>query len=300
MGLFFHVVGGKIEVFGNFFPPGLRPRPIPAKESPLVRKLAWIAVGKTHSVACREKKRGGVVSPHEPSQFLLHRLIWRNRFNIPTFILLILRQVPGQAGNQFRGAKLRRPVIRVLHPEKGCPARENHFPLLGHHHASGILGVLFQGSEVNATHGILHVELVLKPVRDLFRIADQEQVIGNLFRVGRAGADPMARQEGGFRFARPVCAFTRVLSIIFSSLFLPQIQKFLESLLNGGCAVFILESKNNAPSCLSEVFGVHPLLGPQTLLGGAIMPGFELPQVVLIQGLSPGNFGNVFGRHGGK
>src|SRR4051812_22723959 len=97
------------------------------------------------------------------------------------------------------GAELSGAVVGILNSEEGGAPGAGWGGGFGRHDALGVAAVLVGRVEVNAADGVLDVELVLKAVGDRLRVADDQQVVGHLLRVGRAGSGAMAGEEALFR-----------------------------------------------------------------------------------------------------
>jgi hypothetical protein len=104
-------------------------------------------------------------------------------------------QRAGQGRHQLVGAEVGRRVVGVPHAEEGGPTGQGQAAALGLDHAARVTGVLLRRVEVDAAHRVLHVELILDPVGDRLRVADDQQVVGHVVRVGRAGARAVAGEE---------------------------------------------------------------------------------------------------------
>src|SRR5262245_37904938 len=102
------------------------------------------------------------------------------------------------------GAELGGAVVRMLDAEKRgapCAHRGGGF---GRHDALGVSAVLVGCIEVNAADCVLDVQLVLEAVGDQLWIADDQQVVRYLLRVGWAGSGAMAGEKALLRLVRPV------------------------------------------------------------------------------------------------
>ena len=98
----------------------------------------------------------------------------------------LIRERLRQAGRAERG----RGVGGVaggeqVHPPPGVgPAR-----LFRGGHGRRVRGVFGRSVEVDAAHGVRHVQLVLERERDLFGAADDQEVVGDLAGIGRRRAN---------------------------------------------------------------------------------------------------------------
>ena len=89
---------------------------------------------------------------------------------------------------------------------------------------------------MDAPDGVLDVELVLEAVGDRLGVADDQQVVGHLVGVGRAGADAVPGQEailGVDADAVPLAFPLDPLREALSSLLPAQLQQRLQRLADG-------------------------------------------------------------------
>lgn len=100
----------------------------------------------------------------------------------------------GERPDEVLAAHLRGHVVGVGDADERDLARERELTSLGRDHAAGVIVVFFQGVEPNAADGVLHVNLILYVKRNLLGRGDNQQVIGDLVGVGRAGAGAEARE----------------------------------------------------------------------------------------------------------
>ncbi len=141
---------------------------------------------------------------------------------------------------------------------------------------------------------VLHVELRLEAVRDGFRVAHQQQVIGHLGRVGRAGAGAVAGEEAGFGFAGPQGAGAVVEAETLAGLAAAQLDQGASASRTRGIGAV---RENDAPAGLVELFGVDAFTQAvvrQPALGAAVL---ELGQVFGRRGRPAQAAGELFAAH---
>src|SRR5438270_7948476 len=119
------------------------------------------------------------------------------------------------------------------------------------------MGILFRRIKVDAADRVLHIELVLEAIGDLFRRRHYEQVVGYFFRMCWAETDTAASQEVPLRLARPICPRANILLVIllvlFRGLIPPVIEQFTQRLADSR---ILVKWKDNAPARLGKVFGI--------------------------------------------
>ena len=103
-------------------------------------------------------------------------------------------------------AQLRRLIARVSHTEKHCALRSRGRIRFDLDDVAGVLRVLFDGVEMNAAHGVLHIELILKTKRNRLGVADDEKIVRHLVGIGRTRPAPFRARNCCFdspgRYAR--------------------------------------------------------------------------------------------------
>src|SRR3954452_21676976 len=114
-----------------------------------------------------------------------------------------------------RGEPFRQRLEQLVRRAPGCLVARRADPekrnLLGwqtfatrfrRHYVVGIGGIVFGLLEMDSSYGILDVQLVLEAERNLLGIADDQQVIGHVPGVGRAGAGSVEREKLLFGLVR--------------------------------------------------------------------------------------------------
>ncbi len=136
-------------------------------------------------------------------------------------------------------------------------------PALRGDDAAGVAGVLLGGGEVQAPHGVLHVQLVLEGPGDRLRPPHQQQVVGHPAGVGRARSRPVAGQEGSLALPRAVAVRAGELAVVAlvcgPGLGLAVGQQLPQGLPHGGVGVV---GEDHPPPRLGQVPGVDPLRRP--------------------------------------
>ena len=210
-GVVAHVLGCQVVIVGDLLLPDEGSGPVAAEKGAAVWHLTLLQIvgREVHAVAFSKEQGRGLRAPKQLHQPCLPGVCRRHSFHRP------VRPDPGhllrQGPHQQFGALRGRRIIQVLHAEEAGPARQGYLPGFDQRHAAGVLRVLLQRFEVDAPHRVLHVELILEAIRDHLRVADDQQVVGDLVGVGWTRPDALACQPCGFRLSWP-----RALSPIYS------------------------------------------------------------------------------------
>src|SRR5215510_14680519 len=170
-----------------------RTGPVLAQQRSLVRQLTWITVRKAHTMAGSKQEGWGCVTPQQAGETPARRFV--SEYGLQRPGALLLGHLLGQWRDQLISAQLRRLVAAIAHDEEHRSAGQRELTRLGHHHTARVLGILLYSVEMNAAHGVLHIELILKAIGDGLGVADEEQIIGHLLWVGWPRACAVARQE---------------------------------------------------------------------------------------------------------
>ena len=157
-------------------------------------------------------------------------------------------------------------IALVAHPEERRIARQPQRPgrILGRDDAAGVAVVLVKRVEVDATHGMGHVKLVLEAVGDLLRVAGDQQIVGHLGRIDRAGRAAVARQPGVLRLAGAVeeLGVAGFIPVALAGLLLPELQQRVERLAERGQRAWSSKAKMTPQPAWARSFGSTPAITP--------------------------------------
>ena len=188
-GIVGNIVGRKVMAGVDRLAPCPRSGPVLAEQGSLVRELPGVVLREAHPVAGGEQECRGLGPPEGLRQLRLGRLLGQQGADLPGGLRAgreFFLELFAEWCHEVLGAQLRGGVVGIPNAEEHRRAGDPHLPLLGANHAAGVVGILFEGVEVDASDGELQVKLVLRRVRDLLGAGDQQQVKRNpQFRIDR-------------------------------------------------------------------------------------------------------------------
>jgi hypothetical protein len=194
------VAAGEVVLLRERALPVARSGPVLAQDRPLVAGLAVMSAGKAHAVAGDEEQRRVLAAAQQATQARLGCLLTQHGLHVPA--RLAERQLLGQGLAELPHAEPRRHIVVVLRREHRDPPGAGRPGCFCGHDAAGVAGILVRALEVETADRVLNVELVLEGIWDGLGVADDEQVVRHLIRVGRSGADTVAGQELAFGLPR--------------------------------------------------------------------------------------------------
>ena len=113
---------------------------------------------------------------------------------------------------------------------------------------------------MDATDRILDVEFVLELVGDGFRASDDQKVVGNLVRVGRAGAGAVTRQEAPLGILIAAVAVRAIIEPeVIAGLRLAERDQASQRLFDRRIGVV---GEDDSPTSLIQFLGSTPSLTP--------------------------------------
>jgi hypothetical protein len=78
----------------------------------------------------------------------------------------------------------------------------------------GVLCILSRSIKINAPDAILHIELILKAVWNGLGISHDQQIVGDVFRIGRAGASAVTSEKVLLRLTWAITIGPDILFIV--------------------------------------------------------------------------------------